>query len=1173
MVSSVSTQKEESLNILNNVSVNASKKSLDSDFKRQKISLNSPGIFDREPFDIRNYTDRLNPTKRKHRYECPVCGGHSLTINQKTGAYKCWSNECASKNIRELIAPELFNSSDYSERRSRKYKRKPKQEAPQPAPIPPGYIELAVLPYSPTPEPKINRGRYTEIKYPYSPTQWVLRKQNSDGKKITLPYHTTSIGKVICGKGDEKWQPYRWDEVLQYGVGKWVLGVEGEKDTDNSRSSLQIVSFTFQGSSWSEESLLSFAKQFKNAGVAGIIYDPDNDDAGAKKAEKLANACAKAQLPFIAINPVRLWPECPHKGDISDWIDSGKASVESLNQEIATAQRELLKPKNKVFSSHKGGERDQEIIEAASVRLDKLRKKISYALANPIRHITPKVKRRTYKPNVITYVPGKLPAVEKWKSLGKPSIQFTNASDRKRLLQEAIGKGYTEILDKSHPGLGKSYNAGEFTQSDFGVNKLIYQDINHRNASTSTVEDNFADIPVRNNGYKIDYTRSTPSGQPYRVRTKPGEQPDTPSNCHRTYIFDALRNKNYNDVFDVEESGISPICESCPLANQCKYSSGNGYGFRSQKRNAIKSSDNLRAHPDTAPLKIYNSDDEALLVGRIWEEAGVAINSIKKIEVSIDDLYATIGRLAVGDYPKKHKLKPLFEILEKLLDQRIKPNSRYGFDDSDIKKLIRDNYSSAINNLSDNNDIEPFADQVLYDLATYELEELEQALIPDLTFLQEKDGIDATSVEFKKSKTLRYANKEVAKQSARDAGNKALALPLYWLPEFILAWVGNGAFRCENGKLSIYTRDLRHKELAENAAFNLYLDATLSAELLRLKLGIQKPILEIEQAPPSYSNLNIVQVTGLGKLGKQRSDGLINRVDALKSALKKKHSNLGILEWKSNANNNEYYHFADGRGVNRFSNCDAIASFGIPYANVGELAAEYQVLTGLSDDDSIQEFITAMTDAEIVQEGGRLRSNRRKQEQLTFYFCADYDLSFLGDYFPGATLTKVDAFNITPTAGTQNQQTKLGILEAAKELINRGAKLTQQAIANTAEITQGTVSKIASQFGGWSSLKELFQTLLDSLYSDRNNFDGAEFSSPEKECIPGLIEYLPSLAAPQVSVLEALEALVEVLSVMGEKVFRAILHNLDPATRGKLLGKVLPCDSVEAQIILDLTPR
>ncbi|MEO0936309.1 MAG: hypothetical protein AAFY21_22095 [Cyanobacteria bacterium J06641_2] len=132
--------------------------------------------------------------------------------------------------------------------------------------------------------------------------------------------------------------------------------------------------------------------------------------------------------------------------------------------------------------------------------------------------------------------------------------------------------------------------------------------------------------------------------------------------------------------------------------------------------------------------------------------------------------------------------------------------------------------------------------------------------------------------------------------------------------------------------------------------------------------------------------------------------------------------------------------------------------------------------------------------------------------------------------------------------------------------------IPQNAIANLADITQGTVSKIASQFGGWSSLKKIFQTLLDSLYSDWNISDGADIPENTKECIPGLSAYLPSLAAPEVSILEAVGALVEVLEVMGEKVFKAILANLDVTARGKLLGKILPCDCVEAQMILEAIP-
>ena len=59
-----------------------------------------------KPFDIRDYLAQLEPTKAKHKYECPVCAGHNLSVNPRTGAYQCW-NGCETQTIRTAIAPRL----------------------------------------------------------------------------------------------------------------------------------------------------------------------------------------------------------------------------------------------------------------------------------------------------------------------------------------------------------------------------------------------------------------------------------------------------------------------------------------------------------------------------------------------------------------------------------------------------------------------------------------------------------------------------------------------------------------------------------------------------------------------------------------------------------------------------------------------------------------------------------------------------------------------------------------------------------------------------------------------------------------------------------------------------------------------------------------------------------
>ena len=94
----------------------------------------------------------------------------------------------------------------------------------------------------------------------------------------------------------------------------------------------------------------------------------------------------------------------------------------------------------------------------------------------------------TPSPNVIIYKPGNIPYITE--VTGNISISC-QPEEHIAAWVEAVSKGWTQILDNSHPGLGKSYNAGQLTAGLFGVDKLIYQDANHRNPSTLPIEDKF----------------------------------------------------------------------------------------------------------------------------------------------------------------------------------------------------------------------------------------------------------------------------------------------------------------------------------------------------------------------------------------------------------------------------------------------------------------------------------------------------------------------------------------------------------------------------------------------------------------------------------------------------------------------------------------------------------
>lgn len=74
----------------------------------------------------------------------------------------------------------------------------------------------------------------------------------------------------------------------------------------------------------------------------------------------------------------------------------------------------------------------------------------------------------------------------------------------------------------------------------------------------------------------------------------------------------------------------------------------------------------------------------------------------------------------------------------------------------------------------------------------------------------------------------------------------------------------------------------------------------------------------------------------------------------------------------------------------------------------------------------------------------------------------------------GQPVEQVEAFQICREAGTPSQITRWKIMEAMQTLQDQGAKLTQDAIASVAGISQPLIAKIATQFGGWMALKKYY---------------------------------------------------------------------------------------------------
>ncbi len=221
----------------------------------------------------------------------------------------------------------------------------------------------------------------------------------------------------------------------------------------------------------------------------------------------------------------------------------------------------------------------------------------------------PKKEAKTLK-----YVPGRLPTLEEYRKMGCPVIRFA-PGQRLQVIKELVRLAYQFLLERSGTGTGKSHDAGLLTPEQLGVDKLWYFSTDHRNPTTATVEANYSDMPVRNNGLVSDGSRRTALNNPYVRWPKKDEAPNLPGNCFRTETFHTLSEKGYQFEVGIEAS-LNPICQKCHMQSACgnPEEAGPGYDFRNKRRLAFENSC-IRASLDSAPnppnLQRDHNDDGA----------------------------------------------------------------------------------------------------------------------------------------------------------------------------------------------------------------------------------------------------------------------------------------------------------------------------------------------------------------------------------------------------------------------------------------------------------------------------------------------------------------------------------------------------------------------------------
>jgi len=759
----------------------------------------------------------------------------------------------------------------------------------------------------------------------------------------------------------------------------------------------------------------------------------------------------------------------------------------------------------------------------------------------------------------IKYIPGRLPTLSEYQRMGCPVIRFA-AGQRLMIIGELVALAYQSILDHSGTGTSKSHDAGLAEPDRFDVDRIWYFSQDHRNPTTPTVEANYADMPVRNNGLVADGSQLTPLNNPQVRWPRPDESPNLPGNCFRTETFHALVNKGYQ--FEVGASAkLNPICHTCHMKDSCGSDerAAPGYNFRHQRRLAFANS-RIRASLDSAPnpkdlepkqndnsegqeeSKPYKGD------GAFVDEAMRQIKPSDVVNAQLSDFDQLFSELELG-LPEVHSLlKPLRQALRPILKGEIKltRETYHGFCDAAIRSAL----GQVPENLAD----------IIHQLEL-NLPNLEEILTEPDSF--NKDGVAASDRKHVSNQTSQRVRDAVRQNSYREMLSKLQALACNWLLPFLKVWVKleRGSFRIKHGVLEVMTYNARHSEFLKAMKWVVYQDATAEREYLGLFLGIDPTtIAEIEQEPAQYSNLHIVQVTGLGLVGHNRSKSLKHKVEVLRLALNLRHFDIAYIDYKQYALifEGDGWWFNHNRGSNEYKTRSALASFGVPYQDIGSLQMLYITLTGSSsvsrDSPGFCAFVQWQTSAEIAQCVGRLRANRRPEEAVTYYSCADFDLEFLRDYYRSATITTAPAFSIAKQSGTATEQSHYHIQSAILELVKETGmaleKLTQVAAATIAGVSQGRISQVAAKYGGWKAYKKLLAVVFNSIYESANNFEPLD---EEQEFIANT--YLP-LAAVE-SMPDAVQAMADCVKAYGWRMFQIVLAATSYQTRGRLLAALL----------------
>jgi len=698
-----------------------------------------------------------------------------------------------------------------------------------------------------------------------------------------------------------------------------------------------------------------------------------------------------------------------------------------------------------------------------------------------------------------------------------PTIQY-EAGQRLEAWVQAVQGGAKFIFDSSATGTGKSYDSGLAHSELFNCRQVMFLSSEHRNPTVSTLSA-WTDLEARHSGLTLDQFGR-------KRRAKLGESHSTPPNCGRNQTINALRSLNIDGA-----NTAQVICATCPYLEACR--GGHVFGFLHERLNALKSS-RLRAHPESLPDPTeYDYSDVVLL----WDEWSTLLRTTRTLDVNVRDLDGLIGQLLVKDPKLFCALATLLQGLRAMLTGETKQPNRYGWNHTAVVELL------------------PQLPEELDEVA------IEQAIAPDLSYLDPTSGYGISAAALPAS-----IRKKFTESDAKVAETIKQKFYKQWLMPFLKVLKGGaGYLRVAQGVLSITLPDDRLVRTAKAAKANIFLDATGEAGELAQLLGIAPTeIISLQQTVPEYNNLEITQVTTLGRLGNcDRSEFLQQRIEAVVNALLEKDPNTKVIDFKKFAQDSSLRWWVESRGVNDLESTTTLILIGTPCRTLSHLEAEFTLMHGrvsqpgcvevkypvqikgqsppgvqpyfemkVSADLEFRAFVRHRILADIHQAIGRLRTHRRPGETLRIYFLGDYPLDL--------PVTLTPASEVTPEAASKTERVELAIKAAVAELQATGQKVTQSAIAFLTGYSQQHISR--------------FRSLLKMLIGFPNSrMSKTREKPPEAQWLAR--EYLPLIAS--LPTFEMLQEVDTLLSVYGRSDFEWLFEATPAFTQITILTKLM----------------